>query len=156
MHLEIERKFLVPSEKLPSLPDEYEKLIQGYISRPEDSKEVRLRQTQNTYTMTIKSVDTFKRTEIEVPLSKEQFDELWPLTENRIIVKDRYKFKGTDRIYDLDLYKNELQSLIMVEVEFPDVLTAQEFEIPNWFGEEVTDNRIYHNRNLAVDGLAIL
>ena len=153
MRIEIERKFLIDNDKVPNLDVMANKIIQGYISTPEDSKETRLRQSELGYFLTIKSTETFKRVEYEVALSKDQFDDLWELTENRIIVKERFTLLENGASIDLDLYKNELQSLIMAEVEFDTIEEAESFKIPSWFGQEVTDNHNYDNRCLATNGL---
>ncbi len=155
MHYEIERKFLVAAENLPQLPSSGKTLVQGYISQPEDYREVRLRKVEDQFTLTIKSNDSFKRIEHEIVLDKEQFNTFWELSETRIIVKDRYQINENEFIFDLDIYKNELQGLIMVEVEFKDIATANNFKKPAWFGREVTNDRAYGNRSLCVHGLPV-
>lgn len=153
MRIEIERKFLIDNDKVPNLGVMANKIIQGYISTPEDSKETRLRQSEEGFFLTIKSTETFKRIEHEVTLSKDQFDDLWGLTENRIIVKERFTMSQNGASIDLDFYKNELQSLIMAEVEFDTIEEADTFVVPSWFGQEVTDDHNYDNRCLATNGL---
>ena len=37
----------------------------------------------------------------------------------------------------------------MVEVEFIDIDSANNFEIPCWFGNEVTRDKEFRNKNLA-------
>jgi CYTH domain-containing protein len=41
----------------------------------------------------------------------------------------------------------------VAEVEFESEAAADEFEPPDWFGPEVTDDPRYANRALAVDGV---
>ena len=36
----------------------------------------------------------------------------------------------------------------MAEVEFPSEKEAEEFTPPAWFGDEVTNDRRYHNSNM--------
>ena len=42
---------------------------------------------------------------------------------------------------------------LIAEVEFPDEETADAFEPPEWFDEEVTGNKTYLNETLATKGL---
>ena len=42
---------------------------------------------------------------------------------------------------------------MIVEIEFSDIKNAKSFDIPNWFGKEVTENNAYKNKNLAKFGL---
>jgi len=47
--------------------------------------------------------------------------------------------------------------LSILECEFPDEETANDFELPEWIREhvieEVTEDERYQNKNLAVNGL---
>ena len=49
-------------------------------------------------------------------------------------------------------FQGELDGLVTGEVEFPDEETARAFEAPDWLGREVTGDKRYANRVLAVDG----
>ena len=52
-------------------------------------------------------------------------------------------------ILELDVYRDELEGLITVEVEFDDIEDVTDFSIPSWFGEEVTSDSRYKNQNLS-------
>lgn len=60
---------------------------------------------------------------------------------------------GRGRTAELDTYHDQLEGLQVVEVEFPDVTSAQRFVPPSWFGEEVTNNLAYATGTLARFGL---
>ena len=53
----------------------------------------------------------------------------------------------------VDEYAGALDGLIVAEVEFEDELAARSFEVPPWFGREVTGQRAYANRSLSEHGL---
>jgi CYTH domain-containing protein len=53
---------------------------------------------------------------------------------------------------DLDRYHGTLAGLVTVEVEFPDVASAESFAPPAWFGTEVTGRPEWSNAALARSG----
>ena len=50
---------------------------------------------------------------------------------------------------EIDVFEGVLESLKTVEVEFCSEEDAKNFEIPNWFGEEITYNKEYKNAYLS-------
>ena len=148
---EIERKFLVAS--LPDLSSlSGEEILQGYISTVADCAEVRVRQKGSKYFQTIKSEGGLKRREIEVEISKEQFDSLWPETEGRRLNKTRYEIPYDGVTIELDVYGGELEGLAVAEVEFETEQESVRFTPPSWFGQEVTNDRAFRNKSLAKIG----
>jgi CYTH domain-containing protein len=144
---EIERKFLAGE-----LPDEMRaqsatRIRQGYLST--EPAEVRVRSSDDqAHELTVKSVGGLQRIEITVPLSPEQFAELWALADTRI-EKDRYA-SGLDAwTAEVDVYEGKLAGLVVVEVEFPTEADARSFAPPSWFGAEVTEDPRYRNAALA-------
>jgi CYTH domain-containing protein len=153
MSIEIERKFLVTS-----LPHEMEgtgghPIRQGYVIISDDDVELRIRQKRTQYFQTIKMGKGLSRTEIEISLSPEQFDRLWPYTAGRRVSKTRFTMPVGGHTAELDRFDGDLAGLVMVEVEFPSESAARAFVPPEWFGEEVTEDRRYKNKHLAVHGI---
>ena len=76
MASEIERKFLVKA--LPAFIQQQpmKAIEQGYLALDPNGKEVRLRNSNGVYSLTVKSSGTLSREEFEVQLSQEQFDQL--------------------------------------------------------------------------------
>lgn len=175
---EIERKFLVAD-----LPDlrlaRPEPIRQGYITHPEDSVAVRLRQKGEACFMTVKGQGALKRSEHEVGISRTQFEALWPATEGRRVEKTRWtgplvqgavgaptglgaadrahashgSIAGRGDVYELDVFSGALEGLRLVEVEFSTVAAAEAFVPPAWFGRDVTGERRFSNRGvLCVEG----
>lgn len=152
MGQEIEKKYLIENVPLDVFQMPHYKIIQGYVINVNDS-EMRLRKKNNRYYQTVKFGDGLIREEVEIELSKEQFELLWPLTKNQRIKKERYEFSYKGVTIELDIYKQKLQTLITAEAEFKTIEESGIFVPPNWFGQEVTENVKYKNRYLAVHGL---
>jgi adenylate cyclase len=149
--IEVERKWLV--QDLPNLSGcEGKEVIQGYIAIAADGTEVRLRQTDGTCFQTVKSEGGLVRDEIEVELSHEQFETLWPATAGRRLEKTRYTLRWADKKVEVDVYHSSLAGLIVAEVEFPSASESRWFAPPPWFGAEVTEDEHYKNANLALHG----
>lgn len=147
---EIERKWIV--SELPQNIANWrgKEILQGYIVADPNGPEVRIRQKGDRYFQTIKSDGVLVRLEGEVELTKEQFDVLWPFTEGRRIEKTRYAVDTDEGRIELDVYKGALEGLIIAEVEFESTRASSQFTPPSWFGQEVTDDRRYKNKNLAL------
>jgi CYTH domain-containing protein len=132
---EIERKFVV--ERLPGdiARGTSQHIRQGYLTL--EPAEVRLRSLDDaTYELAVKSLGGLRRAEVNLPLTADQFEELWPLVQ-----------RGTAEV---DVYHGKLAGLVVVEVEFPSETDAQAFTPPAWFGAEVTEDPRFRNVSLAV------
>lgn len=150
INYEIERKFLIKN-----LPENLEnfthyEIRQGYIST---DPTIRLRQQDDKYILTVKSAGLMKKQEYELDLTADQFNRLWEKTEGNTIEKTRYVIPLNNGLKaELDVYKGFLSGFINVEVEFPSTKEAILFDIPNWFGQEVTQDPRYSNSSLAKFG----
>ena len=166
---EIERKFLVNIEDVPYDLEsmDYGDIIQGYITSIDHTFSFRVRQTLTMndengkigekYTQTIKSKDNKVRDEYEIVLEKEQFSTLWKLCLKDSVHKIRYELPYDEHTIELDVYKNEVEGLFTVEVEFDNLKECDMFEPPKWFGEEVTELSEYKNVNIALNkGIKII
>ncbi|WP_071673425.1 CYTH domain-containing protein [Nioella nitratireducens] len=146
---EIERKFRVVS--CPALDGlRAEAVRQGYLTGPDDSVEVRLRQKGDGYFLTVKSGGTIERSEHETAITADQFQTLWPATSGSRIEKTRYVGALADgRVFELDIFDGVLAPLMLVEVEFPSLDAADAFAPPDWFGADVTADKRFKNKALA-------
>jgi adenylate cyclase len=149
MPSEIEVKYLV-KQPLRSLDGyRYESIRQGYIVALQNENTVRIRLKGDRYYLTIKGVGMMSRREVELELAREQFEELWPLTEGRRIEKTRYYIDWPPHLIELDLFEGNLKGLVMAEVEFDTEEDVEQFVPPDWFDREVTWDSRYQNSNLA-------
>ena len=150
---EIERKFLVSEA-----PDRLEesssaRIEQGYLALSERS-EVRLRRSGDDLRLTVKRGAGEVREEVEVPIGRELFERLWPLTAEARLTKTRYllPLEGGLEV-EVDVYEGALHGLRVVEVEFDSAEGSRGFQVPGWFGKELTGDRRYANQSLATAGL---
>ena len=149
---EIERKFLLNA--VPPLVEgrPWSRIDQGYIAIADDV-EVRIRARDDEHLLTAKGGQGLVRREVTVPLSAEQFEELWPLTAGRRVRKRRWVIAHDDVELEIDVFDDDLEGLVVVEVEFASTEVGRGFTPPEWFGPEVTDDPRYRNAALAVDGV---
>lgn len=151
INYEIERKFLI--KNLPESLENFThyEIRQGYIST---DPTIRLRQQDDKYILTVKSAGLMKKQEYELDLTADQFNRLWKKTEGNTIEKTRYVIPLNDGLKaELDVYKGFLSGFMNVEVEFASTKEAILFDIPNWFGQEVTQDPRYSNSSLAKFGI---
>ena len=146
--LEVERKFLVKS--LPDYLWKYKSSIieQHYISL---NPEIRIRKADEKHLLTFKSEGHLERTEIEIPITRLQFEQLRSVSQNEGIHKTRYFILDEMVVYELDIYNN-INNLITVEVEFLNKKEADDFIPPDWFGCEITNIKEFKNKNLSKNG----
>jgi CYTH domain-containing protein len=149
--IEIERKFLVKT--LPDLSEAQKThILQGYLTDTADSIEFRLRKKDQDYFLTVKSGSGMVRVEREISIDQGQFETLWPETEGKRIEKIRWSgLLDSNQTYDLDIFEGQLDTLMLVEVEFSSIDEADRFQPANWFGPEVTSHKCYKNKELAMN-----
>lgn len=161
--MEIERKFTI--RKLPDMLEQYEyaDIIQGYLLR---KPVVRVRKWNDDYILTYKSKQSrgegaIVNIEEEFPLTEEGFYHLLNKCDNNAISKRRYlipleeatlgdkRRPGRRPICELDVFDGCLKGLVFAEVEFDSVEEADAFIMPDWFLEDVTNDKRYSNGYLT-------
>ena len=145
--MEIERKYLI--SELPDHLEQYphRTIEQGYLCT---EPVVRVRRDGEKYVLTYKSKGFLIREEYNLPLTRESYLHLINKADGRIITKERYCIPLDDNLtIELDIFKGDLEPLILAEVEFPDEDSAKAFIPPIWFGDDVTFRSEYHNSTLS-------
>jgi CYTH domain-containing protein len=151
---EIERKWVLEAPPRWRADHPARRVEQGYVALDDEGAEVRVRRAGEQLTLTIKSAPGLVRVEEEIPLSEAQFGSLWALTEGRRVVKTRHLVPlDNDLTAEVDVYEGDLDGLVTAEVEFGSEPASDAFEPPGWLGREVTGDKRYANRALAVDGV---
>ncbi|MDY6820460.1 MAG: adenylate cyclase [Deferribacterota bacterium] len=150
--LEIEKKYLVKNIPLDLRKYECIDIVQGYIAVEEGFSEVRVR-IGKKHSLTVKSYHTNYRFEKELLVSKKDSLELMKFCSSRTVSKKRYIIPYDDYVIELDIYKGKLEGLIIAEVEFKSEEELLRFKKPDWFEKDVTDDKRYKNKNLAIYGL---
>jgi len=147
---EVERKWRVL--RAPESLGAGAALRQGYITEA-GGTEVRLRAKGGGYKLTVKRGRGLSRTEVEVSLSQEQFEALWPLTDGQRIEKVRYNIPHGPYTIEFDVFSGALEGLLVAEVEFAGEEEARAYVAPDWFGEDLTGRQGWSNGDLARGGL---
>jgi CYTH domain-containing protein len=167
--MEIERKFTI--RQLPDKLSSYTCLHmeQAYLCT---DPVVRIRKENDNYYLTYKGKGLLAREEANLPLHEEGYAHLLTKADGLIIQKDRYLIPIETPSFDMEALKdcgittlpNNLQltieldifqspsGLIMAEVEFPSIELANAYRMPDWFAEDVTQNKAYHNSNISKGG----
>ncbi len=150
--MEIEKKYRL--NKLPDNLGEGIHIDQGYLIA--DENELRLRKKGDKYLLTYKSSGALSRKELEIRIPKWFFNIMWPKTEGRRIEKIRYfRTLSNGLKLEFDEYLGGLKGLIVLEVEFADEDSANNFILPEYIqGINVTFNMNYKNKHLALYGLS--
>lgn len=162
MGVEIERKWrlhAVPENLLVGIQGT--EFLQGYLcTKPV----VRVRREGTQYWLTYKGAGHLQREEYNLPLTEEAFQKLLPKCDGTLIRKRRYRIPLQGKsdassmkcalVAELDVFQEAFAGLLLMEVEFPDIATAQAFEAPAWFGQEVTENPCFSNSWLSSHTLA--
>src|SRR4029077_5277690 len=89
------------------------------------------------------------RQEIEIDLTRDQFEELWPATAGCRLTKTRYNVPFGKHPIEIDVYRGRNEGLVVAEVEFRDERECRLFQPPEWFAAEVSGKSRYRNVRLA-------
>ncbi len=148
---EIERKFLVRAEALPSLPRGV-RIEQAYLGF-EPVVRVRVEEGERA-ALTVKGRGLARRREVEVSIPVEAAYALMELRVSGtcIIVKTRHHVLHGGRIWEIDVFHGCLQGLVLAEVELSG--RSESVDLPPWAAREVTNDPSFQNANLARTGRA--
>ncbi len=159
--MEIERKFT-----LKSLPHDLESYPRHHIEQAYLNVDpvIRVRKEDEEYYLTYKGSGMMTREESNLPLNKDAYYHMREKADGNIISKTRYLipllhpgfkegFPAPPDDYsltiELDVFDAPFAPLIMAEVEFGSTEAAEAFVPPDWFAEEVTYKKEYHNSYMA-------
>lgn len=162
--MEIERKFTI--KELPKDLERYpfHHIEQGYLNT---SPVVRVRKEDEEYYLTYKGEGMMAREESNLPLTRDAYYHLREKADGRIISKRRYLIPLPNPSFEektgltcppsdysltieLDIFDPPLSPLILAEVEFGSTEAAEAFIPPDWFEEDVTYCKEYHNSYMAL------
>ena len=147
MATEIERKFLVKGEFRQKAVGEVD-ILQRYLSVYPD-KTIRLRIVGSEAYLTIKGRSygtSISRNEWEYNIPLKDAEEIMKLCVPGKVVKTRYLVPYEDHIFEVDVFHEENEGLVIAELELSS--DDEAFNKPDWLGREVTGNPEYYNANL--------
>ena len=146
MSKEIERKFLV-KKNLFKIIGESQYIAQGYLSSTPD-RTVRVRIKNHKGYLTVKGKNKgISRSEFEYEIPEIDAKELLKLCEQSIIIKRRHIVKFKNSLWEVDIFEGDNEGLIVAEIELQS--EEENFDKPEWIGEEVSFDTRYYNSNLS-------
>lgn len=148
MAQEIEKKFLVKSDAFKVQASKKTRIMQAYLSSVSE-RTVRVRIKGDKGFITIKGIGNASgasRYEWEKEIPKEEVEELLKICEPGIIDKIRYEVKNGPFKFEVDEFYGDNIGLTVAEIE----LTSEtdNFDKPEWLGDEVTGIKKYYNSML--------
>ena len=148
MPIEIERKFLLKNNNWLEQVNHSTKIRQGYFA-PIHKASLRVRIDGENANINIKSATLgMRRMEYEYPVPvDEAIEMLDQLCETPQIDKTRYRVKIGKHTWEVDEFYGDNAGLVVAEIELS--TEDEDFEKPEWIGEEVTDDERYYNVNLV-------
>ncbi len=146
MGQEIERKFLVRSDTWRE-GAEGTLYRQGYLAKDAE-RTVRVRIAGTAAYLTIKGRTTgTSRAEYEYEIPLKDAEELLDMCEGPLVEKTRHKIPHAGHTWEVDVFHGDNEGLIMAEVEID--REDAEVELPEWAGQEVSDDARYYNSSLS-------
>jgi len=149
MATEIERKYLVLSDDWRARVHRKVRYLQGYLATTSHGS-VRVRIGGDSAFLNVKGATVgASRLEFEYPIPVEDAEVmLRELCAGSVVEKTRYFVPHGGREWEVDVFEGDNVGLVVAEIELDD--EAEIVALPDWAGEEVTDDVRYYNSNLAV------
>ncbi len=148
MGLEIERKFLLRSDAWRGDVSRSVEMRQGYLSREAGKASVRVRLEGASANLNIKAaVVGNARAEYEYAIDAGEAAEILGTLCVGRVEKTRHYVEQGDLVWEIDEFGGDNAGLIVAELELKSA--DQDFERPDWLGQEVTDERRYYNHSLS-------
>lgn len=117
------------------------RIMDVYVPDTPEHSHLRLRQRGEKYEITkklpVKSGDASAQTENTISLTKDEFKSLSVASQKRV-VKDRYNIKIEGYPAEVDVFREKLQGLVMIDFEFGSEKERQEFVRPKIVLADVT------------------
>ncbi len=154
MGLEIERKFLVTSDAWRAAAHAVIPMAQGYVNDTAaiesgaQKASVRVRIQGDAAFLNLKSREIgHTRQEFDYPIPVEDARALLALCVGGLIDKRRHLVRHGGLLWEVDEFLGDNAGLVVAEVELEHA--DQPVDLPEWAGDEVTDDVRYYNLALA-------
>jgi adenylate cyclase len=142
--IEIERKFLLASDRWRAAVTNSVEIVQGYIAES-DTSSVRVRIAGENGSLNIKGPTlgiTRKEYEYDLPLADAR-EILSEFCAARVITKTRHHAEHKGHIWEIDEFAGRNAGLIVAEIELSS--ENEVFDRPGWLGDEVSGDPRYYN-----------
>ena len=146
MGIEIEHKFLVKNDTYKSMAIASYHILQGYLCRePERTVRVRIKGDKGYLTVKGKNKGS-RRDEFEYEISPADAMMMLRMCVAPILEKTRYIVPFEGHTWEVDEFSGNRTGLITAEIELSS--EKEEYSVPGFIGDNVTDNPAYYNSNL--------
>ena len=144
MGIEIERKFLLKNDGWRKEASEPVQFRQGYMVGSEKSS-VRVRIEGDRAFINIKSATLgIQRQEYQYSIPMEDAEKLLDdLCDKPLIEKNRFYIQKNKHTWEIDEFFGDNHGLVVAEIELN--AEDEQFEKPDWLGQEVSDDTRYYN-----------
>lgn len=155
--IEIEKKYKLL--KLPSNIERYDKIEieQSYLnygSKPA----LRIRKyNEDKFILSYKfgknglEKDISVCDEVELPLSYEAYEHLKQKIDGRTIFKTRFIIPLSDGLkVEIDKFKDFFDGVCFAEIEFKSEEQANSYKVPDWLGEDISNQKRVKNGYMAI------
>ncbi|MGN6306759.1 MAG: CYTH domain-containing protein [Mesorhizobium sp.] len=151
MAKEIERKFLVESSDWRPAVEASVSIVQFYLAISSE-RSIRLRISDGRKAkLTLKfGSDLAARDEYEYPVPLAEARDMMQFAVGTVIRKVRHHVRHRGYLYEVDVFNDTLEGLVVAELETPDRVAPD--MLPAWLGREVTGEVRYSNASLALNG----
>ncbi|WP_282298082.1 CYTH domain-containing protein [Stenotrophomonas sp. PS02289] len=154
MPLEIERKYRVTNDAWREQAHQVIPMAQGYLNdtasldsgAQKASVRVRIQGAQAFLNLKSREIG-HTRQEFDYPIPVEEARDLLALCVGGLIDKRRHLVRHGGLLWEVDEFLGENAGLVVAEVELEHA--EQAIDLPEWVGEEVTDQVRYYNLALA-------
>lgn len=146
MGLEIEHKYLVKNDSYKELASRCTHIVQGYLCRnPERTVRVRI-SGDNAY-ITVKGKNHgATRAEFEYEIPIEDARRMMDLCLPPVLDKTRYYIPTGTHTWEVDEFHGKHIGLVTAEIELHSI--DEDYDLPDFVGEDVTGDPRYYNSNL--------
>ena len=151
MAKEIERKFLVASSDWRPAVEASVSIVQFYLAISAE-RSIRLRISDGCKAKLTRKLgaDLAERDEYEYAVPLAEAREMMRFAIGTVIRKVRHNVRHRGYLYEVDVFNDTLDGLVVAELETPDRVPSD--MLPAWLGREVTGEVRYSNASLALNG----
>lgn len=145
---EIERKWIVSMENLPSLEGLQPIFYERHFIFVGNGVEVRIQKMGDKFEFERKvDVSELERTGERFEITQSEYDEFKKLSKKSLIRKS-YLIQDLQKI-SIKVYEGVFKGLIRAEIEFDSAEEAIVFQPPEWFGKEITTTDLGRDAKLV-------
>ncbi|MBS9777334.1 MAG: CYTH domain-containing protein [Gammaproteobacteria bacterium] len=150
MSVEIERKYLIKNDSWRNHIKEDQHITQGYIKSEDATVRIRCYKDDNKAVITVKGKrDGISRLEFEYDIPYDDAREMQEnLCQTRLVEKTRHLIDYQGMLWELDEFHGDNEGLFVAEIELTN--EHQEFELPEWAGDDVSFESRYRNSRLCI------